>query len=297
MAFQMRRFSNPFGFSITPWVRRLLVANVAVAILGLVLGWSGFPDLLTRWFALIPAEVLTRPWTPLTYLFLHGGFWHLLVNMIGLFFFGPPLEERWGSPAFLRFYLVAGLGGALLSLATPNAEIIGASGAVYGILLAYAMAWPDNLIYLYGVIPVKAKWLVTAVIALTAFSAIASRGSGVAHLAHLGGLATGFLYLKSPWAPNPFGGTPGAARGSRGVLERLRELRRGGPATKARPPLPANAAATGGRRRPAPETTREQHLLTEIDRILDKISADGMGSLTEQERQRLDEVSRRYRTN
>ena len=297
MAFQTRRFSNPFGFSITPWVRRLLVANVAVAILGWILAWIGFPGLLTRWFALIPAEILTRPWTPLTYLFLHGGFWHLLVNMIGLFFFGPPLEERWGSPAFLRFYLIAGLGGALLSLAIPNAVIIGASGAIYGILLAYAMAWPDNLIYLYGVIPVKAKWLVTAVIAITAFSAIASRGSGVAHLAHLGGLATGFLYLKSPWAPNPFGGTAGATRQSRGVLERLRELRRGAPATTPRGSLPANAADARRRRRAQPEAAREQQLVTEIDHILDKISANGIASLTDEERQRLDEVSRRYRTN
>jgi membrane associated rhomboid family serine protease len=287
------RFQNPFGFSLTPWVRRLLLANVVVAVLGLFLRLSGFGDVAAHYLGLVPAQVLWRPWTLVTYLFVHGGVWHLLVNMIGLFFFGPPLEERWGSAEFLRFYLVAGLGGALLSFLTPSAMIVGASGAIFGILLAYAMAWPDNRIYLYGILPVKAKWLVTGVILFTLLGALGSPGSGVAHLAHLGGLASAFLYLKSPWAPNPFGGITGAPRERRSFLDRVRaaprrSARASGPTRSPVRKTPAAAASPG--------TSRERELLADVDRILDKISQQGMASLTETERKRLDEVSRRYKT-
>ncbi len=288
MAFSSSRFQNPFGFSVTRWVRLLLLANVAAAILGLVLSWLGLGGVLVRYFGLVPNEILWRPWTLLSYLFLHGGFWHLAANMVGLFFFGPPLEERWGSAGFIRFYLVAGLGGALLSFLTPNAVIVGASGAVYGILLAYAMTWPDNQIYLYGVLPVKAKWLVTALILFTVFSAFNGGGSGVAHLAHLGGLATAFLYLKSPWAPSAFGTTYGA-RKKPGLLERLRSARpRVAPREReTRRHVPPRVAPTGD----------DRVALADVDRILDKITETGIESLTEGERKRLDEVSRRYRTN
>lgn len=294
MAYSSSRFGNPFGFSLTLWVKRLLIANAAVGVLGFLLSISGYGGILTSALGFRPSDILARPWTPLTYLFVHADFFHFFFNMLVLFFFGPPLEERWGSTDFLRFYLVAGIGGALLCLLDPGATVIGASGAMYGIMLAYAMIWPDNPVYIWGIFPVKVKWLVAGLAALSIFGALGSYGSGVAHWAHLGGFATAFLYLKSPWAPGAWG-PPRKKRGSGGFsLSRLslpwkrkRKLK-AEPAQVTRKPPPAREGDRG---------REERRLLDDVDRILEKISAGGLGSLTEEERRRLDEVSRRYRSN
>src|SRR5690606_1798942 len=103
------RDSISFGFGLTPWVKRLIIANVAVFLAT----WAA--PVLVTWLEFAPARVLSRPWTPLTYMFVHAGFLHLLFNMLGLYFFGPPLEARWGSREFLKYYLICGLGGAALS--------------------------------------------------------------------------------------------------------------------------------------------------------------------------------------
>lgn len=294
MSYATSRFQNPFGFTVTPWVKRLLLANAAVGVLALLLGLSGAPGVIESSLGLIPLEAWRRPWTLVTYMFVHAGFLHLLFNMLGLFFFGPPLEDRWGGREFLKFYGIAGLGAALLSFVTPNTLIVGASGAVYGILMAYAMYWPENPVYIWGIFPVKVKWLVTAIVAITVFGALSSGPSGIAHLAHLGGLATAFLYLKSPWAPSAWGpvSRPKSRAAKRtkagglsfGWLKRERSRAKEAPA-------PQNAPETTIRARD------EQQLLDDVDRILEKISARGLGSLTEEERKRLDEVSRRYRSN
>ncbi len=292
MAYATSRFGNPFGFTVTPWVKRLLIANTAMWVLAFLLAHSGAEDVLERALAMTPVEVLRKPWTLVTYMFVHDGPLHLLFNMLGLFFFGPPLEERWGGREFLKFYLIAGLGAALLSFITPTTPIVGASGAIYGILMAYAMYWPDNPVYIWGIFPVKVKWLVTGIVVITVLGSLSSGTSGIAYLAHLGGLATGFLYLKSPFAPSPWGPSPRSKAGkvrqggglSLGWLKRDRS-----PAAKQSTP-----------QKPAGATNRardEQQLLDDVDRILEKISARGLGSLTDEERKRLDEVSRRYRSN
>src|SRR5688572_18780691 len=119
--------SFSFGFSLTPWVKRLLIANIAVFLLT-----YAFRD-ITYYLAFAPSEILSRPWTPITYMFVHGGIFHLLFNMLGLFFFGARLEDRWGSREFIKYYLVCGLGGAALSFVFAfNNSVVGASGAVYG---------------------------------------------------------------------------------------------------------------------------------------------------------------------
>ncbi len=282
------RFGNPFGFRVTPAVKWLLIANFAVAVLGVMLRAMGLRGVFD-WLALYPPAVPTRPWTLLTYMFVHAGFLHLLFNMIGLFFFGPPLEEKWGSAAFWRFYFVAGFGGAILSFFLPGAVVVGASGAVYGVLLAYAMIWPDNLIYLWGILPIKAKWFMAALIAISVFGAFGGGGSNIAHLAHLGGLIAAFLYLKSPWAPDPYGGL-GPARSRDRSWPKLPWKRPDAGAVQQR----AGSAAVPFARREAAE---ERELLEDIDRILDKISQSGMDSLSDGERTRLEEVSRRYRSN
>lgn len=277
MAYSSGGMGNPFGFTITPWVKRLLIANVVVFLITLALGG------LVPYLAFTPAEVLRQPWTPLTYLFVHAGPFHLFFNMLGLLFFGPPLEERWGSADFIKFYLVAGLGGAALSLIFPHTPIVGASGAIYGILLAYATYWPDNPIYIWGILPVKAKWLVGFLIAMSVFSAVTGGGNGVAHLAHLGGAAGAFLYLRSPWGPSAWG-------------PHRKTPKRKRPAAIAVEDMPRELTVSRPKRR-AVSAVDEVVILDEVDRILDKISKHGLGALTDEERRVLDQASRRNRTN
>ena len=187
---------------MTPWVTRLLVTNVIVF---LVIPYGSLPYALLTLFP--PAVVALdqvfipgmpfRPWTLFTYMFLHAGFMHLLFNMLGLFFFGPRLEARLGSKGFLGLYFLSGLGGAAFSFVFSfNAFIVGASAAVYGIIIGFAMYWPRELIYIYGVVPVQARWLAAFVVAISLYSGISGSDGGTAHFAHLGGLAVGAGYLR-----------------------------------------------------------------------------------------------------
>ena len=242
---------------MTPWVQRLIIANVAVFGLQVVL--PGLAGLLV--FA--PSEVLTRPWTILTYMFLHGGFSHLFFNMLGLFFFGGRVEHRLGGRDFARLYFVSGVAGALLSMGlAPRAAIIGASGGVFGVSLAFAMFWPRERIYIWGVLPVEAWLLVAINTGLSIFSGFGGTGSGVAHFAHLGGYLGAWAYLT--------------------LRERYSSARRFQRQVRAVPP----AADRAVRERLDRLQLDGVHALTraEVDRILDKISAQGMASLTPEER-------------
>jgi membrane associated rhomboid family serine protease len=283
-----------FGFHVTPWVKRLLIANGVVFLVMWILGPRG-GRFFIEWFAFHPsADFLTRPWGALTYMFVHGGGWHLLMNMLFLFFFGPPLEGRWGGAEFLRYYVICGLGGAFLSFVLPGTTpIIGASAAVLGLLLAFAWFWPNAPIYIWAIFPVKAKWLVAISAVLVLMSSVdALRGlssDGIAHFAHLGGLLAGLVYLK-------WGGQLGAR------LDRFKEVARmderfaivpGKDEEEEAGRRPSRRAEARMRR----NARREEDLLDEVDRILDKISASGMGSLTPDERKVLDEVSRKRRSN
>ncbi len=267
-----------FGYTLTPWVKRLLIANVVIFLITRV-----NPEFSYEWFGFSPSHVLTRPWGAVTYMFLHGGFWHLFLNMLVLFFFGPPLESRWGSREFLKYYFICGLGGVALSFLFAPYIIIGASAAIYGLMLAFAMIWPNAPIYIWGILPVKAKWLVGLLFMLSLMSAFTGAEAGVAHFAHLGGILTGFLYLKRDWRP----GHPDKTGPRGGRARRLAIVPREEPREKAES------------RRPGPGgwSRREEALLDEVDRILDKISSQGIGALTPEEKRTLDEVSRRHRSN
>ncbi len=299
MAYNTAPFA--FRFSVTPWVRRLLIANGVVFLITLLAGQT-FRPVIIDWFAFHPNQVLTRPWGAVTYMFLHGDLWHLLLNMLVLFFFGPPLEERWGSREFLKFYFICGLGGVALSfLFASGASVIGASAAIYGVMLAFAMTWPESPIYVWGIFPVKAKWLVGFMFVLTLLSAAGGSGGGVAHFAHLGGLVTGFLYLRldgrmgklSLGIPTGRSGPKGGASGSGGSTTRVSVLTR-----EPRPPQSRKETVPGRGVRGRPwQDAEEEALLDEVDRVLDKISATGMSSLSAEERRLLDEVSKRHRAN
>ena len=169
-------FQPGYGASVlTPWVKRLLIANGAIFLLMWVSGSAGF---FVEWFAFRPSRILTRPWGALTYMFLHAGFWHVFINMLMLFFFGMPLERRWGSREFIKYYLLCGLGGVALSFVFQSSSIIGASAAVYGLMAAFAMTWPDAPIYIWGIFPVKAKWLAAFLFVVSTLSAFGGGGTG-----------------------------------------------------------------------------------------------------------------------
>lgn len=270
-----------FGSMLTPWVRKLLIANVLAFVFLLAFGG------LRPYLVFMPALVLVQPWTIVTYMFVHQGFLHLFFNMLILFFFGPVLEDRWGSREFLKFYLLTGIGAAGMSFLLPGTAIAGASGAIYGLMVAFAIYWPDNPIHLYGIFPIKAKWLVGGLVALSVLFALSGGRPGLAHLAHLGGALTAFLYLKSRLAPPAYGTvytSPKPARPSKPLFARREK-----PTAE---PTATSAAPTHASR------TRELHQsLDDVDRILDKISQGGMASLTTEERERLEEASRKFRSN
>ena len=276
MAYYDRGFG--FGGLLTPVVKRLLIANVAAFVATLLVG-TGFA---VDWFAFQPTRIFLRPWGAFTYMFVHGGLGHLFVNMLVLFFFGPPLESRWGGREFFKYYVVCGLGGVALSFFFLPAAVVGASAAMYGLMLAFAMSWPDAPIYIWGIFPVKAKWLVAFLFVLSLLSAFdGSQGGGIAHFAHLGGLVTGFLYLKGHRRVGSRAQKP-----TRTVRKRRLAIVPRDQEEAARPSGPARV-----------EDAEEKALYDAVDRVLDKISAHGMSSLTSDELKLLDDVSRRHRAN
>ena len=138
-------------------------------------------------------------WQLVTYIFLHGGFFHILFNMFALYMFGSELEQLWGTREFTKFFFICGIGAAITSvIVSPYSPIpiIGASGAIFGLLLAYGVLFPNRIIYLYMIIPIQAKWFVIIMGAITFLSSMSATGSGVAYIAHLGGMLFGFIYLK-----------------------------------------------------------------------------------------------------
>ncbi len=272
-----RRTGLGFGFGppLTPAIRALLAANISVFLLQLLLQAGGGYGWFNRFFGLVPAAVWSLPlphlWQPITYMFLHGGFWHIVVNMFVLWMFGAELEQLWGSREFVRYWFVTGIGGALVYLllmpridpVTAYVPLIGASGACYGLLMAYGMLFPERTVLLYFLFPVKVKYFV---IGLMVVELLATRsGSTIGHLAHLGGLLAGFLYLR--WG--------------RAWWQQWRRRRR-----MAR----AGFRPVGGGRRPGNGGTVPRD---EIDRILEKISRHGLQSLTPEEQETLRRASRR----
>ena len=236
---------------MTPWVQRFLIANVLMFFVQQTV--PGVDQMLR----FMPSLLLERPWTLVTYMFLHAGFTHILFNMLGLYFFGPRVEQRIGSERFFALYMISGITGGLLSFYSPAIPIIGASGAVLGVMLAFARFWPRDQIFIWGIIPVEVRWLVLiyTVVSLMGW------GSGVAHFAHLGGFLGAFLYLL--WLERSAG------------ARKFRQIATAPPAAK---------DAVLGNWRNVNRAGVHAVNKDEVDRILDKISASGIGSLTPQER-------------
>ena len=186
----------------------IIILNLAIWLV-LVIGSKIVPGLeakVSTTFGISPSITFQNlyVWTFLTYAFVHFGFWHVFNNMLWIFFFGPQIERDFGPRQFLIFYLVCTFGAALLSIfykeiANIPAPTIGASGAVMGILVAYGMSYPNQSVYLFGVFPLKVKYLVMGIVFIQ-FALVLQEGnsSGTDYTAHIGGLLTGFLYMKMP---------------------------------------------------------------------------------------------------
>ena len=288
---------------LTPVVKALLASNVVVAFLAATIVQ---PSELERVFAFRSGPLAETWWTAFTYMFVHAGLWHLAMNMYTLWLFGPRLEHVWGARSFALFYVWCGLGGAVFhALFGGLASMVGASAAIFGVMLAYAMHWPRDEIFFFGVIPMRVATLVLmlALVNLAMGSGAAMSGGGVAYFAHLGGFAFAFLYLKKPQhvsidqlrqrvspAPDvPDDMTPRAAPK---------------PSTRSRhrdevDEIVAQSKAVIAKRpariAPGKKQTGREANAEELDRVLDKISKHGLSSLTAGERKLLDDMSKQLR--
>ena len=214
-----RQVAYSFGPPLTRMVKRLIIIMSAAFAVTNVIGaipletttryLRAYPN---AYLGLIPWLVIHYffVWQPFTYLFLHGGWFHVIFNLFALWMFGSDLETQWGSNKFLFYFFLTGVGAGLFCvLLGPSSKIptIGCSGAVFGLLLAYGMLFPNRPIYLYFIVPIKAKWFVVIMGVMELVASYSDATSGVNHLAHLGGMLFGFLYLRGLHLPRrlPFG--------------------------------------------------------------------------------------------
>jgi len=249
---------------VTKWVGLILIANIAVYLLQ-----QQFPE-QTAAFAFVPTFVLMRPWTLLTYMFLHADFGHIFFNMLSLYFFGPRVEERLGGARFLTLYFVSGLFGAGTSMiVSPSASIIGASAGVYGVLLAFARFWPRAQLLIWGIVPVEAR---TLIIIMTVISLLGGVGIGfknIAHFAHLGGFIGGWLVLR--------------LMGTQPADERRRTVQP--------PRAPLRTPGASERWKLIPLDRLHPVNREEAERVLAKLETRGVASLTAEEQAFLDRFS------
>ncbi|HOT96014.1 MAG TPA: rhomboid family intramembrane serine protease [bacterium] len=262
-----RRVSFGLNQAMTPMVRTLLIVNAVVYLAQLFFRYSGGSSLLIAAVALHRTSIWPdlQLWQLITYQFLHGSLWHLLFNLFTLWIFGCDVERMLGSKKFAAYYLLCGIGAGVCHLFFIADPVIGASGAIYGILVAFALFFPERSVtlLLFFILPVtlRAKYLVALFIGISIFSGIESSlfglNDGVAHLAHLGGALTGFLLLRS---------LP-ALSATRFEWRKRREWRQMAAKNRSR--------------------TREKAQREEIDRLLDRINEVGYESLTREEKKTL----------
>ena len=297
--------------NIPTMTKNLLIINVLAYLATWVFGQSGI-DFVSMFGLHFFLASDFRIYQFVTYMFLHGGFTHILFNMFALWMFGAIIERVWGPKKFLFYYIVCGVGAGIIQELVQYIDYsvqglagydtvsingvrmamdqylnlrttIGASGAVYGILLAFGMIFPNERIFIFPIpMPIKAKWLIVGYFAIELFSALGSPGDGVAHMAHLGGMFFGFLLIrywrKHPDSSQRFGRSKGQEFFDN--MRRKFEEHQRNSRMKANPTTnrPESDAAYNQRQRQNQE---------EIDAILDKIRKSGYDSLTKEEKKKL----------
>lgn len=269
----MNQFRLGGGGAIPPAIKNILLANVVIFVLTFLN--NNLAYIIYEQFALSAQGVLGefKIWQLFTYMFLHdnNGFWHIFFNMFILWMFGSELEHNWGSREFVKYYFLTGIGGGIFNLIFSGAPTVGASAAVYGVMVAYALAYPDRLIYIYFLFPVKVKYLMGFLTLVSFFSTVGASGDRIAHAAHLGGIIVGFVYLKY-WTIHFK------------VKNFLRSSKPAGDGSS------SNLKYTSKSKDNKTEFYRKK-----IDELLDKINKVGYLNLTEEEKKLLDEGSRYLR--
>lgn len=293
-------YETPDSPRVTRAVQWLLALNIGIYFLQLTLFGS---DAVYSALALDPARFPADWWTVVTYMFVHAWLAHLAFNMFTLWMFGPRLEQEWGTRTFVRFYLWSGLGGAIAHLLfAQHTSVIGASGAISGVLVAYALRWPDEEVYLFGVIPMRSRWLVVALLAMNIIFAL-SPSSRIDWTAHVGGMAFGWIFLKlysvgginrvRGWVsavPDDSEDMPRAVPRNRSPM---RDRAGGVDEVIARSNAIVLRESKPIQHVPKQESPKEY--AAKVNRVLDKISQHGIESLTREERRLLEEMSRRLR--
>lgn len=184
--------------TISTAVKWIIILNIGLFLITFVIGNFNWFNI----FGLVPAKVFHHLafWQLGTYLFFHGGIWHLLINMLMLFYFGCALERKWGTKRFIKFYFLTGVGAGICSVLTSfnsTVPIVGASGAIFGVLVAYAVLFPETTVFMFFIFPMKIKYAVYIFGAINLFGALGYEGGNIAYIAHLGGGALGYIYVKS----------------------------------------------------------------------------------------------------
>ncbi len=264
-----------FGAPLTPAVKNILFANGIIFLMQ----WMnpGINAFLSYNFGLQGYDVIHefKIWQLVSYMFLHGGIWHIFMNMFIFWMFGTELEMQWGSREFVKYYFICGIGGGLLNiLLTPTVPnyppTVGASGAIYGIMLAYALNYPNREVIVFPFpIPIKVKYLVGFMVMITFFSTWNAQGDGIAHAAHLGGVVVGFIYLKY---------------GQKFDLRRLKTIFQNQDKQK--------KTFTSGS---TYDQEKVEYYRRKIDELLDKINRVGYLKLTDEEKELLEEGSKYLR--
>jgi membrane associated rhomboid family serine protease len=284
-----RGVSFRIGGPLTPAVKKLMIINGALFLLQMTLGlFISPPGIIEHVFGLSHTGLLHefRLWQLFTYMFLHGGFLHIFFNLLTLYMFAGELEEKWGSAFFMKYYIYSGLGAGIF-IALMNFYIfdnygaspvtIGASGALYAVLLAYGMTWPDREVLLYFLFPVKIKYMVIGFGLLEFFGTLSSatgKGGNISHIGHLGGLISGFVLLIL-WSRDRQAQPAAAGRVTTTgfFASYIRKYR------------------LAKKKREIEKRIRAKKI---IDNMLEKIARNGMGSLTSEEKSDLEWARRNY---
>lgn len=248
-------------------IRMLIAVNLAIFVLIWLLAGPRFEFTIFKTFGLVPQRVWHEGmvWQPITYMFLHGGFWHVAINMFVLWMFGTEIEYRWGRSEFLKYYFVTGVGSGIVTLLfslNSTVPVVGASGAIYGILLAYGLMFPNRYVYIYFLFPLKVKYFVAIIGGIAFFSSLGTSGSNISHMTHLSGMIIGFFYIKQDWRLD-FLKNHLKKNKRKSTLNNIKKAER-----------------------------EINDFRTEIDRILDKINKVGYDNLTEDEKELLYQASK-----
>jgi len=265
--------------NLTDGIKLLILINAAVFFIGEL---TGISYALSSLFGIVPYAAWSQLhiWQPVTYLFLHGSMMHILMNMLVLWMFGSELEMAWGKRYFMRFYFITGIGAGLLTILFQpfsTIPVIGASGAIYGVLLAYGMRYPEREVLIYFLFPIKVKYMVTIIGLIAFMSSLSPQGDNIAHFTHLSGMIIAYLLLRFD-NPNRLNRYRKNIRNINDSIQRIRDALK-----KYYEMNPASKASSTGRSADDPRR--------ELDIILDKINKVGYAGLNETEKERLYKAS------